>query len=1220
MRSTKQAIAFVSLTFAYVAFGQTGGTITGVISDPAGAVVPNAPVEARNLATGVAASAATSTTGNYVFAELPAGTYEISTSLPGFKKYVRPGVTVQQLQTTRVDIELVIGAPTDSVTVSADAQLLKTETGDISHNVTTETQDALPMGQIGAVRVTTQAVLTIPGVNGTLTSISINGSPAASERIRIDGMDATYTLGNAYYSFGAPSVDSVQEVAIQTSNFAAEYGQSTGAVLSYTMRSGTNQYHGSVYDYWTNEAFNSFGAYSHIRNKSRINDFGGTIGGPVWIPKVYNGKNRTFFFFSYESRPVTTSNGSNLITVPTAAYRIGDFSAAAAATGNKVLATDALNRNIVQNTIYDPRSQRPASATDSRVIRDAFPNNTIPITQLDKVALKVQGLIPGPQGPLANGLIQNFLNPYQTQSKYFIPSLKIDHSFSPKIKLSGNWGWNHQGTPGPPTNNTQEGLPTLISVLAPTDWNTINYRVNYDQTLAPTLLLHLGAAYVDSRLDMPTPYCCYDNAAGLGLTGPFIPHAFPAFSGLLGANNTGGINVIGPAPGLGLGFNGTQNTNEAKTNLVANMTWVKNNHTFKFGGEASFEGYPNYNIISTNGLFRFSGNQTALPYLNTAQVSPTGTIGLPYASFLLGLPDSYEVDSPAIARLGKHQLGFYVQDSWKVTRNLTLELGLRYDFSTAGKEQYGRYNNFDPRVANTQDGGRLGGVTYGATCGCDNNFFNSYKLGFGPRLGIAYQLNAKTVLRGGAALLIGTTADNGIQTRSVTSVNSVPSTAFAQSPLAGGLAGGIPLTYAQIAWPNFNPSNFPVVASPGTPGSAPAVWIDRNAGYPSKSYQWSFGIQREIVRNLLADIAYVGNRGAWLPSAGAINYNANTPQSLLAAGLDITQASARAILSAPIGTAAAGPFQNKLPYAGFPLTATVAQSLRPFPQFTTAPTPLWAPLGDNWYNSLQLRVIKRLSHGLDVSYNFTWSKSLNNGIEAFENDIFNRGTNKFLSSFDRPLVSNLNVTYTAPSPSWVHNKILKYALSDWTTGALLTYASGTPILVPLSTNNLNTSYFLPTQSYMNRVPGTPLFLQDLNCHCFDPTKNLVLNPAAWTPSAAGTYGTSPAYYNDYRYERHPTENFNIGRTFRIREAMSLSLRAEFVNIFNRTVIPNPSAGSAAGAPAPQAAATCFLSGTSGATGACSSGATYASGFGFIQTAGNAVTGQRTGQIVARFRF
>ena len=206
----------------------------------------NAPVEAKNTATGVVVSVATSATGNFTFGDLPAGTYEIDVAVAGFKKHVRTGITVEQLQTTRVDVALEVGSAAESVTVNADAPLLKTESGDISHNITTATQDDLPMGQIGTIRVSTEVVLTIPGVNGALTSISINGTPAASERIRIDGLDATYTLGNSYYSFGAPSVDSLQEVAIQTSNYAAEYGQSSGAVLSYTMKSGTNQFHGSL--------------------------------------------------------------------------------------------------------------------------------------------------------------------------------------------------------------------------------------------------------------------------------------------------------------------------------------------------------------------------------------------------------------------------------------------------------------------------------------------------------------------------------------------------------------------------------------------------------------------------------------------------------------------------------------------------------------------------------------------------------------------------------------------------------------------------------------------------------------------------------------------------------------------------------------------------------------------------------------------------------------
>jgi hypothetical protein len=814
--------------------------------------------------------------------------------------------------------------------------------------------------------------------------------------------------------------------------------------------------------------------------------------------------------------------------------------------------------------------------TGPYVVRDPFtPFNVIPAAQIDKVASNVQALIPPPQGPFATQLTQNYNNPFTTQSKQYIPSIKIDHSLSAKIKLSYNWGKTVIATPGPPTNPTAEGFPTLISGLLPSDFETTSNRLNYDQTLAPTLLLHLGGAYVKSSLSMPAAVRDYDPATSLGLKGPFTPLEFPVFAGLAGPNSTGGSNNLGNASGI----DGEQLTLEEKTNLIANLTWVKNNHTFKFGGEAGIEGYPNSNFLNTNGVFNFSANETGLPYLNAANPPGTSsTIGLPYASFLLGLPNNYNVSVPAVAKLGKHQLGFYVQDSWKVTRKVTLDLGLRYDYSTAGKEQYGRYGFFDPTVANTQAGGHPGGVTYGATCGCGNNFFDTYKLGFGPRLGVAYQLTEKTVLRAGVSLLIGTTADNGIQTRSVTSVNQVPSTAFAQSPLANGLAGGIPLTFAQIAWPNFDPSHFPVVnpATPGAPGSAPGQWIDRHAGYPSKSYQWSFGVQREIARSLVVDVYYVGNRGVWLPSSGAINYNANTVQSLLAAGLDITNPTDQAILKAQIGSSAAGRFQNKLPYPGFPLTSTVAQSLRPFPQFTNAPTALWAPLGDNWYNSLQIRVTKRLSHGLDLSYNFTWSKTLTNGIEGQENDINNRNLNKFLSNLDRPMVSNLSITYTVPAAAWAGNKVLRSVLRDWTTGALLTYASGAPILVPSSTN---------------------------------------FNPTAWSNPSVGTYSTSAAYYNDYRSQRHPTENFNIGRTFRIRESMSLSLRAEYVNMFNRTVLPAPSTLTS-----PLTAPTCFVSGVSGTTGPCTTpGAAYASGFGTMATL-NQTLGTRTGQIVARFRF
>ncbi len=1220
MRSAKLATVLL-FSFASAALGQTGGTITGVISDPAGAVVAGAPVEAKNTATGVISEAASSATGNYTLGDLPAGTYEIDVAVPGFKKYTRSGIMVQQLQTTRIDLVLEVGTATESILVQGESPLLATESGDISHNITTNQVDDLPVGSIGAIRDPRTVTLMIPGVTGggvggpntSLTSIVINGTPAASQQIRIDGLDATYSLGNTYFEFGQPNMDSIQEVAVQSSNYAAEFGQSAGSFLNFTMRSGTNQFHGSAYDYWVNEALNASGSYSHTDPKVRKNDYGGTIGGPVWIPKVYNGRDKTFFFFSFESLPTTTVNASNLLTVPTAQYRVGNFSAAEAATNNHVLGTDPLGRPIIQNTIYDPNTQR---VVNGLLIRDPFPGNIIPMARLDPVALKIQGLIPNPQGPDATQLINNYNNPFQVKNKEHIPSIKIDHSVSSKIKLSFFFGETYIATPGPPTNTTEDGFPTLLSDLLPTNWPTYSYRLNYDQTITPTVLLHFGGGWVKSSLSMPSAVTGYNATRQLGLTGPFTPLAFPIFgtpagfgapSTLLGANNTGGSSTLGA-----YGFAGAVDTYEEKTNFVASLTWVKSNHTYKFGGETRIEGYPNTNFTNTNGSFAFSAAETGLPYLNALGPAGTnGTIGLPYASFLLGLVDNYNVAEPAIARLGKHSLGFYAQDSWKATRKLTLNYGLRYDFATYQKEQYGRFGDFSPTVPNTQDGGRLGGVIYGATCNCQ--FAHNYPYGFGPRLGFAYQLNSKTVLSGGAAIIVDGTADNNVLTRSVTSVNQVYSTAWAQAPMT--LAGGVPLTYSQIAYPNFSPSHFPVVAIPGTPGAPPTYYIDQNGGRPARMYQYSFGVQREIVRDLAVEASYVGDRGIWWQStagSAAVNYNANTPQSLLADGLDITSAAARAILAAPIGSPAAGPFMDKLPYSNFPLTATVAQSLRPFPQFTTAPGGLWAPLGDSWYNSLQARVTKRLSHGLDASLNFTWSKSLTNGIEGQENNVFDRGLNKYLSVYDRPFVTNINISYTVPAPRWTSSNILRYVLSDWQVGALATYASGTPILVPASANLLNTDTF-QTASYLDRVPGVPLFLKDLNCHCFDPTKTLVLNAAAWTDPAPGTFGTSAAYYSDYRSERHPVENFSAGRTFQIREQMSLSIRAEFINIFNRTVLPAPSSTT------PLTPPTCFVSGYTGPTGACQPGATIASGFGFIQTS-NIPGTPRQGQIAARFRF
>ncbi len=330
-------------------FGQSDrGAITGTVLDPAGAVVPSAPIEAKNTATGAVFAAATSNTGNYTLNQLPAGMYEISVSAPGFKKAVRGGVTVSSFTTYRVDFTLEVGAATESVTITADAPLLKTESGELSHNVTMDRVDQLPLqtiggnnNQAGNVRNPLAVIGLLPGAQfQNENTLRINGLPSSSQTIHVDGQDATNGFWRELNQSVQTGTEAIQEVAIQTSNYAAEYGQAGGGYINYTMRSGTNTYHGMAFEYNQNDFMNAGLPFTdaglrdslkngqHIRNSIRRNEFGGNFGGPVRIPKVYDGQDKTFFFFNYDQFISHTLTGNGRSTVPTAAYQQGDFSAA----------------------------------------------------------------------------------------------------------------------------------------------------------------------------------------------------------------------------------------------------------------------------------------------------------------------------------------------------------------------------------------------------------------------------------------------------------------------------------------------------------------------------------------------------------------------------------------------------------------------------------------------------------------------------------------------------------------------------------------------------------------------------------------------------------------------------------------------------------------------------------------------------------------------------
>jgi Carboxypeptidase regulatory-like domain/TonB dependent receptor len=1180
------------------------GTITGTISDQTGAVVASAPVQARHQETGAVYQAASSNTGNYTLSQLPTGTYEVTVDAPGFKKFVRENLVLPVAQTLRVDVTLEVGTNTESVTVSAEASLLKTESGELSHNVSVDNLDNLPILATGSsagsagIRNPYAVLQVLPGSDWNAdTNIRLNGLPSNTESMRVEGMDATNSLIYTQ-SMTQPSVDAIQEFSVTTSNFAAEYGMVGGGFFNVTMKSGTNQFHGSAYEYFVNSDLNAGTPFTNNGNGGLLNppehrnDYGFTVGGPVWIPRVFNGKNKLFFFFSFEQFRQTITTDNVPTTVPIEQYREGNFSQAL--TG-LVVGTDPLGRPILQNEIYDPNSQ---TVYNGQVIRNPFPNNTIPESEMDSVALKVQNLIPLPNQP---GLVNNYLNTYVNPTLTMIPSLKMDYQISSTSKLSGYWSRTSTSTP----NNGPFPVPITTAVPSSIVANTV--RLNFDQTLTPTMLLHFGVGLV--YLDDDEPVQSYNPATGIGLTGTNTD-LFPSIQDLCVSNGTactGQGGMAGMGPGIAARIINTKPT------AATSLTWVRGNHTYKFGGEMIVEGYQGNNQTYANGWLDFSATESGLPSTN-GQALNGGTPGFPYASFLLGAVDSGFDAVPSTSRLGSHALSGFAQDSWKVTRKITFDYGLRYDFESYLKEGYGMIPYFSASTPNPAAGDLPGAVAFNGYgpghCNC--NLAHNYPFAFGPRLGLAYQFAPKTVFRAGAGVSYYTTSDDALNAYSTGSEYTYAAPAFGTPAFT--MAQGMPY---KISWPNFNPGQVPL---PGTI-SSPAQQIDPNAGKPARIFSWSVGIQREIVPDLMVEAAYVGNRGAYWNSAYLSCLNCLTPQALAAHGLSLNNPADLTLLGLPLDSPAAIAAGFGPPYSGFPLSSSVSQSLRPFPQFGCICNMHWAPDGDSWYNSLQAKATKRVSHGIEFQSSFTWSKSFAEGTEGdvstlspvtpATNDVFNHAQNRYLSGLDQPFLFVFAGTYTTPRTAGsglLGNKFVGWLASNWQVSAVLRYSSGLPIMSPTATNGLAQLLFRQTGAvgttggtYMDRVPGVPLYTVDINCHCYNPNTTFVLNPAAWVNPGPGQWGTAAAYYDNYRYQRRPAENMSLGRIFRIKERANLQIRAEFTNIFNRTEPNNPYVSNA------------LLPQTTNSAGQTTSG------FGYINT-GTVFSPPRQGQLVARFQF
>ena len=1222
MRHVPALLLFLAFSIATLAQNDRG-SITGEVKDPGGAVVPNAMVIAKNDGTGSESKTTSTATGNYTIPSLTSGNYTLTVEVKGFKKVVQKNIDVQVSITNRVDVTLQIGATTETITITSESAPLKTESAEQSTVIETERINALPLnfggggGSSGNIRSTFAFNMLSPGVTGSgQTSAAVNGLPTGTFRVQIDGQDATSQNDPNWTStVSHSSVDAIEEFSLQTSTFSAEFSQVGGGLYNFTTKSGTNQLHGAAYEYMTNEALNAKRPYftptvPQTNPRSRKHDFGGTVGGPVYIPKLYDGRNKTFFFFSEEVfRNVTFPNGSAFTSLPTTAMRGGDFSAVALFPGQNI-GTDPAGNAILNGSIYDPATR--STLASGQIVAMPFPRNIIPTSRFDPVAVKIQNLIPLPTN--ANQTA-NYAQLVPTPNNQQTPTLKIDHTLPESSKLSFYY---NKLTTNQLTSN--DSLPQPVSVIrVQAIYGTI-VRLNHDKSITPTLLIHSGVGYqrFHNPDSSPSGSLEYDGVGGIGFKGSTTsPSGFPRLNGLTTGFGPSNANKY---------YDGTLTANSA-------ATFVRGNHTMKLGGEYRLNSWTDRNSRGAQGILNFSANETGNPFNNSNAFTAngvSGSVGNSYASFLLGLIDTASVNTVQDPQLRKFGWGLFLQDTWKLTRKLTLDYGLRWDLESWGHEIHDRWVEFGPNTPNPTVNNIKGALVYeGYGQGrCNCSFTTSYPYAIGPRLGMAYQINTKTVFRAGTGLTYAPIPPFAYVTN-----NALLGVGFNQLTFNNpGGAFGVPTTtlsrglvYDQslLTTASLNPGLFP--ASPNVLGN-PNFYIDPNAGRPGRILQWSAGFQREVFRNLTVEANYVGNRGAWLntASSGANNLlgglNAPNPAGFSKYGIDPTTSAGQATLTATMGSAIGRASGVPLPYPTFPTTATVLQALRPYPQVNGNITVFGAAVGSSWYNSMQVKVSRRYSQGFSLTSAFTWSKTLATPAGTV-NNIYNRANQKGITANDIPFIMNTGLSYEIQKYGSISNKYARNALAGWTVGGLFLFAAGSPIATPASTNTHSNWYGQNT--LQNRVAGQPLFLKNPNCHCIDPTTEFTLNPAAWANPAPGQWGVSSVFHSDFRSQRRPAESINVGRRFGLGERKSLEIRAEFFNVLNRKEINGPSTAN------PQGARSCTITTpTAGlpnsvnvptGSNSCPSGYTAPSGFGAISYTGLAIQ-PRNGQIVARFTF